>query len=177
MEFTEKDLEDLIYNNYPFLEDVGIDVRHTRLWRQVNLGVYGIADLIGIHLNGNQITITIYELKKGLVDITTLFQAIRYVKGVNRILDIHYRHYRRIFNIKIQIILIGSSVDLDSEFVYLPDVFQSLRVYTYEFGFRGLEFYLEDNYNHSNDGNLPDYRDHIQALRNYQTTNNTELPF
>jgi hypothetical protein len=94
MDFLEKNLEQIIYeSDTDILSERGL-VIYGKLIRQVQIGGYGIADLIeyerprfdksvGRIIKGH---INILELKKNYVDCGTFLQAIKYLKGISRYL-------------------------------------------------------------------------------------------
>lgn len=154
MNFLEKDLEDIIYENAntesgkDFLANRGLELRgHT--FRQVNLGEYGIADLINISTDGCKaknsriLIINIIELKNGVIDGKTLAQAMRYYKAIYD-LKAYAETYAKNnktswFNICIHITLIGKSVTDEIRWI-LPIIFGYVDVYTYSYKINGLQF-------------------------------------
>src|SRR5689334_20163596 len=98
MRFLEKNLEDIIYEaDLDSLHSRGLTIHGKRL-RQVKIGNYGIADLITIERDVFNyayavqdtikpfITVTVFELKKEIVNIHTFLQAVKYLKGIKRYL-------------------------------------------------------------------------------------------
>ncbi len=163
---TEKQLEYFIFNSKKEkLIDKNLILDYYKIKRQLKIGNYGIADLIsierplyykeskilkGVHFKG---CINIYELKKDIIDINALMQASRYLKGIKRYLE------RRGFDINkfdFRITLIGSEININSDFVYLLDSLSNplyefsesefggelsdIYVYTYEMTIDGLMF-------------------------------------
>jgi hypothetical protein len=172
MKFLEKDLEQIICKTDAIkLQEKGLPL-YGKLLKQVKISTYGIADLITIerpyyndylkcHFKG---TITVYELKKDKISVSAFFQAVRYVKGIQRFLeksnhDIALNH----FNFRIR--LIGSEIDLDSSLIYLADLLTDYTVdygintedrmfvdfYTYDMDIDGLKFTNEYGYKLAND--------------------------
>lgn len=72
MEFLEKDLEDIIWEAYQSeygkyeLFNKGLAISG-KMYRQVNLGDYGILDLMTVSINPKDVIISIYELKKKIL--------------------------------------------------------------------------------------------------------------
>ncbi len=136
MDFLEKDLEDLIWDsyhkNYEIINNRGLPMQGTA-FRQLNLGSYGIADIVTILMETHRhkgmyphriLDITVYELKKDQINIETLLQALGYCKGIERhIEDV----YDSIFSeVRFEIILVGKTVEINSNFCYLPDFIGTL---------------------------------------------------
>jgi hypothetical protein len=143
MNVLEKEIEDLIWDSLhddpKVLKSRGFEFneKHT-FYRQVHLGDYGIADLIGVHLNETYhfADITIYELKKEKVTIDTLLQAARYAKGISRMNDTGSK-----YTIQMNFCLVGKSVELGNNFVYLFDYIDNLTALTYSIDLiQGVKF-------------------------------------
>ena len=152
MKFLEKDLEDIIYNKA--IEDGGIEklidnglycfTEESKVIRQPRIGAYGIADLISVNYykfyEPETITpklkfsISVVELKKDKISMSAFLQAVGYSKGIKRYLN------ERGHDVKINITLIGKSIDLESEVCYIPDIFPNVDFYTYDFDFNGIIF-------------------------------------
>lgn len=156
MEFLEKDLEDVICDalktkeGQESLYDKGFHFTlsngHLKYKRQLNLGVYGICDLIIsskddseltdiFGLMQSRLTIEVVELKKGVLNERSLIQVMRYVRGVERYMK---RHHPNAWYSVIPT-LVGKSVD-DGDWVYLIDRVDGLRVFTYRYGIDGISF-------------------------------------
>ena len=87
MDFIEKDLEDIIWNasqtdiGREELKNRGLEI-HGKMYRQVNLGDYGRCDLLTISIDGKNVCVHIYELKKGELSTSTLTQVLKYKRAV-----------------------------------------------------------------------------------------------
>jgi hypothetical protein len=145
MIISEKELEDMIFNaDREELENRGLWMPKN-LRRQVRIGNYGIADIVGFErgcmAKGYQSnsTIYVYELKKDEIDISTFMQSIRYAKGITS----YFRH-KKYLNLNISIVLIGGTINMASDFLYLPDILScediNLELYTYSLNFNGIFF-------------------------------------
>lgn len=163
MEFLEKDLELFLFsrindlqNHEKDLLERGINILPLRYYRRVNLGSYGVADIIGIRIfrkkkNERKLEICIMELKKEEVNYSTLNQALNYAKGIQRIIELN--NYNKYFtNISYTFYLIGKNVDRGS-FIYLTDFTRNIHFYEYsitlDFGllFNKInEFYLTNDF-------------------------------
>jgi len=164
MKFLEKDLEEIIFNaNSDLLFERGIYLT-PKLKRQVKIGNYGIADLIGFKrpeyeiVNGKRLLIDsgriqIIELKNDKINISAFLQAINYLKGVKSYLRKRNIHtYNYIF----EIVLIAKNIDKESSFIYLTDLVQSdnfeISYYTYNYDIDGISFKSESGYVLTNEG-------------------------
>lgn len=186
MDFLEKDLEQIIYEATdeqlaPFSFPTGIRKR------QLSIGAYGVADLVFFKRvrmgsirndnNGNPylkteehgLCITVCELKKDKISISTFLQAIRYCKGISEYLEV-----RGFENYYFNILLIGRDIDHSNNFIYLTDMvgenirysddggdfeenisqycyfskrINSLDFKTYSYYFDGIKFKSHSNYN------------------------------
>lgn len=170
MKFLEKDLEDIIWEaSNERLQENGLDISGKK-YRQLRIGNYGIADIVSItkpyyheyfkkHQKG---IITIYELKKDKISVSSFFQAIGYLKGIKTYLESKGKSH--LFNF--QICLVGRELDLDSTVCYLPDIFMndvtdvdldldsvtSVQLFKYSFYIDGLIFDECRDYNLKNKG-------------------------
>lgn len=127
MHFLEKDLENIIFEASKTqkgqiqLQERGLDFIQQPLERQIDLGVYGVLDLIQIHFeeagNSPKIEIDLIELKKDEINMDTFLQAVKYCKGVVIYLRRKYEHPTVNFTIH----LIGKTIDIKTNFCFLPD--------------------------------------------------------
>ncbi|GAB3324700.1 hypothetical protein GCM10027299_22080 [Larkinella ripae] len=171
MELSEKDLEDTIYN--AAITDVGRLFLHQRglaiegkIFRQVNLGEYGIADLVTVHYLGKKkaieagtdrsslkktIAVTVYELKKGALGPSTLTQVHRYMRGVQVLVKAAKKEDQPKINFQILIggVLIGDTVE-SIDFWDLTTSCPGISAYIYKFDYKGLSF-IEIKNNHITD--------------------------
>lgn len=142
MKFLERNLEDIIFetDNKKLLER-GLPI-FGKKFRQVNLGSYGIADLVCFERNKDQITITVIELKKDCVNLDTLIQALRYVEGIKKYFKLR-RFYEK-SNIKYIIRICGSKISNQKEIQLITsnmsDDFLLIDSHKYEYGIDGLRF-------------------------------------
>jgi hypothetical protein len=157
MDFLEKDLEDIIYEAYEtknqnFLVERGLDVfNHDYIIRQLNLGDYGVADLVGINLypsfyrssnTEDFFVVTIYELKKDTISMSTFSQAIKYSKAIT-----DYLSSQKITRYYIEYVLVGKSISLsDDNLCFLRDVTNNVHTYTYSYSFDGIKFKKTNSY-------------------------------
>lgn len=164
MKFLEKDLEEIIFNSdNDLLNERGLCLCK-KLKRQLKIGNYGIADLIGFtrpfydYSKGSKILIEdgriqIIELKNDKINVSAFLQAINYLKGIRSYLRKRNFHtYNYIF----EIVLIAKNIDKDSSFIYLTDLVQSenfeITYYTYDYKMDGIFFNLESGYSLKEEG-------------------------
>lgn len=167
--FLEKNLEDIIFESAQTYEGIyalkerGLPIGGVP-YRQVNFGSYGIADLItasvvkevgddtvyGQFIKGydnfhvsNVLHFTVYELKKDEVNVGTLKQALNYAKAIKLIFSEKGNLNRYP---KINIVLIGKSIEKTSSFIYMADFFSNLSIYTYEYAIDGIKFKEHSGY-------------------------------
>jgi hypothetical protein len=155
MQISEMELEDIIfYENFHSNVDRGLIIyNHDRVFRQLDLGKYGIPDLVGVSYISKDhfyedpersIYITVYELKKGIVDITTIAQANRYQCGIKK-----YISERGLFkgcHIHIDLVLIGAVVDSSDDFMCMVSEYE-IYCYKYAFDIHGISFEKIGTYN------------------------------
>lgn len=154
MKFLESDLEEIIFNANPDdLRDRGLWFYHTRKYRQLRIGNYGVADIVTFNrpkyveplcgFESNTVVVNVYELKKSSLSISAFFQAIRYCKGIKRWIE--KKGLDEKFNFCFHIILIGRE-EPQNDLLYLPDIAQSelnsfdVSIYSYQYELNGLNF-------------------------------------
>lgn len=167
MKILEKHLEEVIYEADSLdLCERGMCVSGKR-FRQLRIGNYGVADLVTVEKSWNTyhyaaysevipvLQITVYELKQYEISTKTLLQAMKYCKGIKRYLA----HRKFKFRPRFRIVLVGKTVDLTDNLVYLPDLFDQREVdsfvfsmYTYKYELNGLKFTNIHDYQLRNEG-------------------------
>lgn len=162
MDFLEKDLEDVVYEAYRtgnqnFLLDRGLtSFTHDYVFRQLNLGDYGISDLIGVtfypSIEGSDmfrsfVNITVYELKKDSIGIDTFSQASRYAKGIEL-----YLKSQGVTEYEFKFVLIGRTINVSNNdnLCFFQDVMSNVLTYTYSYGFDGIRFEKTASYKKGN---------------------------
>lgn len=174
MNFLEKDLEDIIWNTSK--TDEGRELLYERglriegkMYRQFALGEYGKFDLVSVKMSNYDINISVYELKKNIVDIQTMFQASRYASAINRYLEEKYPNLNKCINIRS--ILIGREMDLKGDFPLLYNNSPNFDIYLYSYGLKGLFFtYQVKEFHYAEDDiekvNIPISRNDINEMKN-----------
>lgn len=140
MNISEKHLEDIIYYaTNDELVKAGLHFGNLKFKRQVRIGNYGIADLIGYEIikdgDVDYLYIELIELKKETINADAFWQSVRYARGILR----YFQERRTTLEVRINIVLIGSVIDNSNEFVYLPDLFSSSIIDTSPV--MGIDFY------------------------------------
>jgi len=165
--FLEKDLEDIIFeSDKNELRKRGLHI-YGKIYRQVRIGNYGIADLIEVKripseiVNGrmgefaSHLDITIYELKKDKIDFNAFMQAVKYAKGISR----YFKKHRHNIRVQFRIVLIGSEISMNDDFTYITDMFTPdissafyspainfVTFYKYKYNFDGIYFNVSNQY-------------------------------
>ena len=147
MDFLEKNLEDIIFETEnKLLRERGLFISGKKL-RQITIGNYGRSDIITVSRYYGELEITIFELKSKELTWAAYHQAIRYAKGVER-----YLLKRNFPNFTMNIVLIGSSIEKNSDFVYITDLNPRVNIVTYKYGFDGIQFDYHRDYKLTNEG-------------------------
>ena len=148
MQFLEKDLETLIfYTDNELLKQRGLGI-HGRKKRQLRIGNYGVADLVTYYTFYDELIITVYELKQNEINSDTFLQVLRYAKGIE-----HYIKTIRgkEFQLTINMVMVGKYHKKDDS-IYLPDLFDNVKIFTYSYEIDGLFFKRQSNYSLTNHG-------------------------
>jgi len=165
MDFLEKNLEQIIYENAITNEgrkklwERGLPMSG-KVFRQVPLGSYGRLDLLTVSVEKSAsvwkpwVHITIYELKQGCIGPDALMQAGRYAKAIERYLT-HKRYNLLDRQIVYSLRLIGSHIEM-SDFCLLCDSLVNVELYTYTYDIDGISFTKKEGFCQS-DEKLPSY--------------------
>jgi hypothetical protein len=128
----EKELEDFLMEpgNLQHLE-LYTDLAYTT--RQLNLGPYGIADIVQIQpvvrkTAGYDFLITVVELKKDEVNVSTLTQACRYVAALKQF--IRTLSKAKPVYIESMVVLVGRTINTN-DWTHLGHHLNNVRVWTY----------------------------------------------
>lgn len=161
MKFLEKNLEDIVFTAPPIeLFNRGLDT--TALLgikkRQLKIGNYGIADIVTFERCEDEnlspyLNVTVFELKRDYINIDSLLQSVRYLKGIKRYIE---NKRKKNIHVKYNAILIGERLDLESSFVYLPDFLCNndfdVKMFTYQYNFDGIRFEEQFGFCLTNEG-------------------------
>lgn len=169
MDFSEKVLEDIIWDNAQshegrkLLKERGLFIRG-KLFRQLELGNYGRADLVSIEYipHSDVIDVVVYELKKGCINVNALMQVARYVTALkSHGLDVG----DWCSEIHISMCLIGDAIDKNGDFAFLYNDIDNVEIYSYDYRLDGLYFCeveknwcrTEENINEDTIGMITEY--------------------
>lgn len=144
MKFLESDLEDIIFNasqteeGRMTLMNRGLNI-NSPLKRQVNLGSYGIADLIDVIPDNTGISYNVIELKKVKLCAKDIMQTCRYMTGIKRYLRENTPSFADFVNVNGM--LIGPGLKTTDDLGFLINELYGLRVLTYDYDLeKGLNF-------------------------------------
>lgn len=156
MDFYESDLEDILWSclkskrGIEVLNERGLEIGHVNpslLFRQLRIGKYGIADIVTVKrklhkLDSGEhiplVTVTVFELKKEKINLNSLVQIFRYIKGIERYLQIRGTGS---CSVKIKGVLIGKTMNLNGEWLLMSQYLgQLVEFYSYDYTIHGMEF-------------------------------------
>ena len=86
--------------------------------------------------------LTVFELKKDVINENAFFQCVRYLKGVKSYLSRRFPCW----NIDYRMCLIGSSFDEKSSIIYAADIIEKFSIYTYLYNYNGISFEKKSDY-------------------------------
>lgn len=151
MNFLENDLEQIIMQSEnQKLNNRGLLIKGFKR-NQVRIGNYGIADIVTYERQNFELPrITIYELKKDKVSLSTFAQGIHYVKGVQE----YFKFIgKNICDYNWSLVLVGKKVEKNTCICYLPDLFKneydesvSINIYEYNYNIDGISFNAVNGY-------------------------------
>ena len=160
MNILEKEIEDVVFQcSNEVLRSRGLLIYGNKI-RQLNLGSYGIADLVTIRFNKKYntcISIQVIELKKDTIDVNSLMQCARYAIGIKRYLTT----VKKIndYKISFECMLIGKQIQLNGDFVFLSDLFK-VKCYEYRIDIvDGIKFVRQHGFHVSNEYFPPQLND------------------
>ena len=140
MDFIEKDLEEIIWETQKtdegrkLLAERGLDIRG-KMFRQFNLGEYGTCDLLTIEFYDKYPHISVYELKRDLIDVNAVMQVCRYVTAIRR-----YIKYKYDSGCDVTSYLIGKTIQTNNDFVFLCNELNNIEILLYSIDINGLKF-------------------------------------
>jgi len=146
MKFFEKDLESLIFDDYMGCQAKGLSIKSERFingcrLRQLNLGPFGVADLVNITYDPakHRVQAQIIECKRGRIDASTYLQAKRYEIGLGFWLSsLHDFNIHVIADI--ETVLIGDSFSADGPVGLVAGLDHSTSMFLFKYGLDGIVF-------------------------------------
>lgn len=151
MNFLEKNLETIIWENYNACAERGLCLKQhgticeseiLRL-RQPALHPYGIADLVNIYYDAykRQLAIQVIECKKAAIDLDTYKQAKRYESAYRHFLQDIIAHLEGTDgSVVFENVLVGASFDATNDLSFLYNSDANCSAYTYSYGVDGIIF-------------------------------------
>ena len=145
MRFLENDLETILFKasktkkGRSYVANRGGPLIHRPLHQQVKIGQYGRCDLLDVHYDPWYIHTNVFELKKTAIKNDAVVQLFRYIKGMQSFI----KNTPRFNNLNhwVEGILIGRTIDVDSEFVKMMHYSEPLiSLYTYQYDMDGIRF-------------------------------------
>lgn len=132
---SEKSLEDFIYNHWRETGRFIADGKEYQVClRQVNLGGYGIADLIFVSLDLSDIENTLFvfhvvELKNEKIKLKDFGQISRYLTGVNKATasSHNYKRFRSYGSL-----VVKDGIINDNDAAYIPNILGTVHVYEFK---------------------------------------------
>jgi hypothetical protein len=151
MNFLEKNLEDIIWNNYEACAERGLDLNdygvledldRLRL-RQPALHPYGIADLVNFYYDPyiHRLAIQVIECKKAVVNLDTYKQAKRYETAYRHFLEKPIAHViKNGGSVVYETVLVGASFDPTNDFGFIYNSDATCSAYVYSYNVDGIRF-------------------------------------
>lgn len=135
MFIPERELEDILWSyiskgDFEKLNNrIGFSLNHEWTYhRQLNMGEYGTADIVGLSHTGDALGVHVIELKKDSVNHDTFFQAVRYLNAFKRFADDN-----DILIVEAHISLIGGRITTDPSFRHIAGFINAVSIYTYDY--------------------------------------------
>jgi len=145
MKFLERDLEGIIVGtDQVFLQERGLDlIDYELIFRQVNLGSYGVADIVTVSYKNygkdeKFFDVRVFELKQNVINADTITQCARYMQGVKSFIATHIKNNKR--QIKVTGVVIGSSFDANNNIEFLLQNIEGIDGFTYDYRYDGIYF-------------------------------------
>jgi len=88
---SEKELEDFICNDIEENKICPVAGTSVDLFeRQLNLGAYGVADIVKISIEWDHIDVTVLEVKKETITSDAIIQTVRYMEGLKHFIGEYF---------------------------------------------------------------------------------------
>ena len=144
---SEKELED----HFMFLAEAtevcpALGYPISFMVRQVTIDGYGVADAISGYVEGKHLySITVYELKKEVIDIKTIAQVSRYMVGVKKIVEKYMPQFAHDFSV--HGVVIAPSINMNDDTIFLLQQTENITAVTVDFCLEKGCLFTEDNKN------------------------------
>lgn len=135
---SEEELELFVYNT---IDESGVcplsGDRVDQVWRQVNLGEYGVLDILKVKFYTHQdhasidlfIDITVLELKKEVVDMATIGQVMRYIAGIKHYMSKYHEHITNRINVTVYAEIAAPLIKTGDDTVFIINEIENLSAY------------------------------------------------
>lgn len=150
MNFLEKDLETIIFENYEAcygrgleITDIGAgDYLNQLKFRQLQLGPYGVADLVNVRYNPQhyECIIQVIECKRNEINLATYGQAKRYFAAIKDILRYFLPESHSHIEWTEELVLIGRTFDQSNDFAFVYNQDTACQAFVYSYEIDGLWF-------------------------------------
>lgn len=138
-DITEAMLETMIFENRHIIHERGFPRFYRNASRQVVLPSGKIMDIITYEVNDNVLNVRVIELKKDLITVPAILQALYYMDELN------LYACNAFDKVNWDIVVVGSSIDADG-FTVASFLIQHLKALDYKFDFNGLAFGNDNQY-------------------------------
>lgn len=145
MNFLEKDLETIIWENYAACERRGLLIdyeagfQYGLKFRQLNLMPFGIADLVNIYYDPFRkiCKAQVIECKKHRIDAATYLQAKRYGSAIS---DLFFKADIDV-DFVLSYVLVGAELNNDGELAHVIAQDTSCKSFIYKYAVDGIAFH------------------------------------
>lgn len=126
---SEKEIEDFIILRLDNSSVCPVTDEQFELWfRQLNLGSYGIADIVKINTGPNgDMDITVMEIKKEVIDVKTLTQVARYIQGIKVLFSDLMPDFKGILSVYGEVV--APDISFNDDCVYLLNLLDDINAY------------------------------------------------
>lgn len=131
-DFLEQNLEQIIADNISTIQEKGFPYLFDCTKRQFRLPSGSIIDLISFQIDGKNITLRVFELKRKKISFDGLVQLYGYC------LELYTLLYPYFDNINIDKFLVGA--DMDNSLQITLSHVSDVEVYVYEYQLNGINF-------------------------------------
>lgn len=128
----EQTLESIIMDNLSLVQQRGFPDFYSNTIRQLRLPTGKVCDVFSYHIIDNEFNFKLFELKKGYLGVSSLFQVLGYCKTI-------IEHVHSIFEkINAEVFLVGQ--DVSSEIFDLFSWGINVTIVTFDYKIDGIHF-------------------------------------